>query len=117
MTLTIDLTPQEEAWLNEQARKTGVEPAEVVRKLVDERLPTEVAQPAAEPAPFILPPIPIVAPPNFPPPGRAVAYLVARLRDEATDDPEEIRQAQEELDEIRRNLNAERALGGAEPIW
>ena len=39
MTLTIDLTPAEEARLAAAARRTGAEPAEVMRKLVAEHLP------------------------------------------------------------------------------
>jgi hypothetical protein len=39
MTLTIELTPSEEALLAAAAQQEGVDPAELVRKLVIERLP------------------------------------------------------------------------------
>ena len=39
MTLTIHLTPFEEARLAATARKEGLEPAELARKFVTERLP------------------------------------------------------------------------------
>ncbi len=37
MTLQIDLPPREAAWLDDQARRHGVEPAEIVRKLIEQR--------------------------------------------------------------------------------
>ena len=39
MTLTIDLTPAEEARLTAAARRAGLAPAEAARKLVTEHLP------------------------------------------------------------------------------
>lgn len=39
MTLTIDLTPAEEARLADAARRTGADPADVMRRLVTEHLP------------------------------------------------------------------------------
>lgn len=39
MTLTIQFTPREEAWLAAQAAQQGVPPAEIVKMLVDEHLP------------------------------------------------------------------------------
>jgi hypothetical protein len=35
MSLTIELTPQGEAWIETESRRQGVPPAEVLRKLVD----------------------------------------------------------------------------------
>ena len=39
MTLTIQFTPREEAWLAAQAVQQGVAPADIVKMLVDEHLP------------------------------------------------------------------------------
>ena len=39
MTLTIELTPEQESRLAALARQEGIEPAEVVQKLVEEHLP------------------------------------------------------------------------------
>jgi predicted Zn-dependent peptidase len=41
MSLTIELTPQAEAWVQSQARELGVAPADVVRQLID----TQAARP------------------------------------------------------------------------
>jgi hypothetical protein len=39
MTVTIDVTPGEEVWLAEQAEKQGVQPAEIIKQLIDAQLP------------------------------------------------------------------------------
>ncbi len=39
MTLTIELTPEQESRLAVLARREGLEPADVVKKLVEEHLP------------------------------------------------------------------------------
>jgi len=54
---------------------------------------------------------------TLPPTGRYAARLSERLAAEASDDPEEIRQAQEDLDEMMRRMNEERIRSGAEPIF
>ena len=97
MTLTINFTAQEEAWLNAEAVKQCLSPDEIVRRIVRERRETPNSAPAA---PF-----------GFPPTGRFADYMRERLADEATDDPEEIRKAEEELAEMKWNMNEERPLG------
>ncbi len=42
----------------------------------------------------------------------SIGLLRGWLRDEATDDPAQIQKAQEELDEFKRNMNANRAATG-----
>ena len=42
----------------------------------------------------------------------AIAWLNQRIAEDATDDPEEIREADEEVAELKRNLNANRAATG-----
>lgn len=44
MTSNIDVNPWEEAWLAEQAAQSGLQPAEIVSRLIDAQLPT-VAKP------------------------------------------------------------------------
>ena len=39
MTLTIQFSPQEEMWIVAQAEQQGVPPADVIKQLVDARLP------------------------------------------------------------------------------
>lgn len=91
MTVTIELTPAEEARLSVAARREGIAPAEAARKLVTEHLPTESE---SEPR------------------NTAAALLRGWLREEATDDPAQIQKAQEELDEFKRSINANRAATG-----
>jgi len=90
MTLTIDLTPAEEARLTAAARRAGLAPAEAARKLVTEHLPPAEQEPRKT----------------------ASDLLRGWLRDEATDDPAQIQKAQAELDEFKRNINANRAATG-----
>jgi hypothetical protein len=92
MTLTIDLTPAEEARLAAAARRAGEAPADVIRKLVTKHLPPTEREEK--------------------PPGTAADLLRGWLRDEATDDPIQLQRAQEELDEFKRNINANRAATG-----
>ncbi len=47
----------------------------------------------------------------------AIALLNSYLEMEATDDPEEIRRAEEELGEFKRNMNANRASTGERPVF
>jgi len=39
MTIIIDVTPGEEVWLSDQAKKQGVQPAENIKQLIDAQLP------------------------------------------------------------------------------
>ena len=93
MTLTINLTPAEEARLAAAARQEGLDPSELVRRLVTERLP---------PASNVQPEIDAEN-------AAAIALLQSWLEKEATDDPEEIREAEKELEALKKNLNANRA--------
>ena len=103
MTLTIELTPQEEAWLHEQAAKNGLLPAEILKQLVDERLlPRGESLPQPEPT----------ARASDAENAATIALLDSWLLEEATDDPEEIRHAEEELREFKRNMNAPRKASG-----
>lgn len=48
---------------------------------------------------------------------KASEYLSARLAAEATDAPEEIRQAEAELEELKRSMKENRRIEGAESIF
>ena len=50
MTLTIDLTPAEQARLAAAARQTGMEPAALAKQLVTDHLPTDSASLSASAA-------------------------------------------------------------------
>jgi len=96
MSLTISLTPTEEARLSAAATKNGIAPEEFARKLVTDHLPVLPAEPG------------MIDEEN----ARAIALLDKWIQEDATDDPEEIRQAEEELAEFKRNMNANRAATG-----
>ena len=47
----------------------------------------------------------------------AIAYLKQRIAEDATDDPEEIRQADAEVQELMENLNRNRIEAGERPLF
>ena len=98
MTLTIDLTPAEEARLAAAVRRTGAEPADVMRKLVTEHLPPAETEGDARNA-------------------ASISLLQSWLAEDATDDSNEIRRAGEELAEFKRNMNANRAATGERLVY
>src|SRR5687767_15320632 len=101
MTLTIELTPEDEAKLCSAARTRGMNPTELARKLVFDNLPvpppTEGEEKGSE--------------------HPAIALLNRWIKEDATDDPEEIRRADEEVDELLRNLNENRLAAGERPLF
>ena len=94
MTLAIDLTPAEELRLHAAAQQEGIAPAELVRKLLTEHLPPVHDENAA-----------------------SIALLQSWLEEDATDDPDELRQAEAELEAFKRAINAERERAGARRIY
>ncbi len=93
MTLTIELSLEEEERLRAAARHAGTDVAACARQLLIERLP------------------PVS-------PGQATRDLLRAWREEdATDDPEEIRKAEEELAEFKQALNETRAAAGARLLF
>jgi hypothetical protein len=92
MTLTIELTPEQEARLTAAARQEGVSPADLASRLVVDHIPTLPVDRAADPT---------------------VALLQSWLAEDATDDPTEIDRAQAELDRFKAAINAERERAGA----
>jgi hypothetical protein len=94
MTLTINLTLEEEVRLRAAAQQEGIDPAALVRKLVTEYLPSAPDENAA-----------------------SIALLRSWLEEDATDEPDAVRQAQEELEAFKRAINAERERAGARRIY
>ena len=94
MTLTINLTPAEEVRLCAAAQQEGIAPAELARKLVTEHLPPAHDENAA-----------------------SIALLQSWLEGDATDDPDEVRQFQAELEAFKQAINAERERAGARRIY
>lgn len=97
MTLTINLTPAEEARLTAAARQKGLEPAEFAHYLIDEHLPPAWEDEAAE--------------------DPTIALLQSWIEDDTIDDPAEIEAAQRELDEFKQEINIERDRAGARRIY
>jgi hypothetical protein len=118
MTLTIDVTPQEEAWLAAQAKQQGVPTAEIVKRLIDAQLPSVALEEASENEGEEIDPTQAlfaqwakedatlgldaktVA---------AIAYLDARIEEGKNATPDERQLADLEVEELKRNLNANRA--------
>ena len=96
MPLLLELSLSEEARLSAAAERNGVEPAELARQLVANNLP----------------PVPDECLGGDRENAAAIALLQGWMRDEATDDPVVIRQAEIELEELKRKLNANRAETG-----
>ncbi len=99
MSLHLDVSPQAEAKFKAAAKQNGIEPAAFFEKIVLDYLP---------PMPSDAQPPPAIDAEN----AAAIAMLNQWIAEDATDDPEEIRKADEEVAELRRNLNANRAATG-----
>jgi hypothetical protein len=100
MTLQLELPPQIEAWLAAEAQQSGLSPGDVALRVIEERAATLPARTVT--------PAPAIDAKN----AAAIAWLDKRIAEEASDDPEEIRKADEEVAELKRNLNANRAATG-----
>jgi hypothetical protein len=100
--IALDFSPNEETQILAVAHQVGLAPAEYVMKLVKDHLP--LVQTVSAPA---------VSKENT----AAIAQLQAWLDEEATDDPGEIRQAEDELRELMQNLNRNRTATGERPVF
>jgi hypothetical protein len=90
MTFTIDIDDHLQARLEEEARRRGVAAAEYARQLIEQSLP----------------------PVNGNVPNRATLELLAQWdRDDETNDPNELARRRQELEELKRALNDNRASG------
>lgn len=100
--ITLDLTPTEEAQISTTARQIGLPPADYIKKLVKENLPPAPAEPKALQ----------ISARN----AAAISQLQA-WKEEFTDDPEELRQADADLNELMQNLNRNRIESGERPLF
>jgi len=94
MTVTITLTFEEEVHLRVAAQREGLDPAELVHQLVRAYLPPIPDKNAA-----------------------SIALLQSWLAEDATDNPDDIQQAQAELEAFKQAINAERERAGARRIY
>ncbi len=104
MSLHLDISPQAEARFTAAARQKGIDPAAYFEKMLSDYLPLVPADVQATP---------IISAKN----AAAIAYLDRRLKEEATDDPEEIRKADAEVEELMQNLNRNRIESGERPLF
>lgn len=93
------ISPQLEARLNVAAQMRQIDPRQLLDSLLEDSLPPVPSQ-----AQFV----PVIDAEN----SAAIAMFNQWIAEDATDDPEEIRKADEEVAELRRNLNANRAATG-----
>lgn len=94
MTLTIDLSPAEEARLEAAARQKGLQPTAIIKELLTEHLPP--ATPAEDP----------------------MLALFARWDEEdAQMTPQEIAEENRSWEQFKDNVNAERDRTGARRVF
>jgi hypothetical protein len=97
MTLSIELEPDEEARLAAAARREGLEPAELVRKLMIEHLPPVTPTEEDE--------------------DPTLALFAQWDREDAQMTPAEVEAARREFEEFKQNIDAERRRAGARIIY
>jgi hypothetical protein len=102
----IDVSPQFSEQLTQAARARGIDPTKLLESLVAEHL-SSVASTSASVAP------PAISAKN----AAAIAYLDRRVKEEATDDPEEIRKADAEVEGLIQSLNRNRIDSGERPLF
>ncbi|MCC6443117.1 MAG: hypothetical protein IT210_06620 [Armatimonadetes bacterium] len=96
MPLTINLTFDEEMRLQAAARKEGLVPEEMARRLLTTHLPPGLESEAN---------------------ASSIALLRSWLEEDATENPEEIASAEEELRAFKEAVNAERDSLGARRVY
>src|SRR5579862_4973508 len=99
MTVNVEVDPREEAWLSAKAAEQGLPAAEIIKQLIDAQLPE--APQESETAPHL--DAKTLA---------AIAMLDAWIEEGKKASPEERRLAEEELAELKRNMNANREATG-----
>ncbi len=101
--IALDLTPTEEAEIRTIAQQIGLAPADYLKRLVKEHLPSAPAAP------------PLLEPDSQEKRAAAVALLESWIAALPTD-PEEIRRAEAEHHEFLQNLNRNRIESGERPL-
>lgn len=95
MTLTIDLSPAAEKQLQVAAQSQGIDPGELVRKIVTEYLP-QVEPTENDPT---------------------LALFAQWDKEDAEMTPQEIEEAKRDFQEFKQNINAERERAGSRRIY
>ena len=100
--MSLDLNPTLEAEIRQRAAAEGVTTSQLIDRLLhSSSVKQESAAPKSE--------IHSVDPAN----DASIALLQAWLEEDVTDDPEEVRKAEEELADFKRNMNLPRKEAGA----
>lgn len=102
MTLNIELTPQAEAWIKDRACRCGKSPSRVVEELVEEHVPPAAVESQSH-----------IDPEN----AAAIALLDAWIKEGESADAETRRLADLEVEELKRNMNANRAATGERLVF
>lgn len=100
--LTLEFSPTEEARIVALARQTGLAPAEYAKKFLQENLPLTQAETQAQAQERR---------------AAAIALLQSWAKEDYTEDPEELRQADADLKELLYNLNQNRIESGERPLF
>ena len=102
MTLNLDITHREEVWLRDQAAQLGLPPDEIVKQLIEAQMSSTATPKGTEQT------LPLLDAKTI----AAIALLDSWIEEGASADEGTKRQAEEEVEELKRNLNANRtALG------
>jgi hypothetical protein len=102
--MTLNVSPQIEAKLFDVARQEGIEPGALIEKMVREYRPAAAVRTSPAQPKYTAENDPLIA--------RLDALLAA-----APTDPEAIREAEEDMNDLMRNMNANRsAVGGRIPF-
>jgi hypothetical protein len=106
MSLNLDISPQAEARFTEAAQQNGIDPSTFFEKMLNEYLPgLDKGSVTAVSA--------VISAKNT----AAIAYLTKRIEEERTDNPEEVRQANAEIEELLNNLNKNRVESGERTLF
>ena len=98
MSMTIELSPEQEARVQEAAAREGLPPIEwAARKLLSGLPEASSERPANE--------------------DPTLALFARWAAEDATDDPDEIRRRNEQWELFKRNMNETRALSGRPPAF
>ena len=96
MSVTIELSLEEEQRLNEAARQQGIDPAELARHLITESLPLRGKSEPEDPT---------------------IALFEQWDQEDALMTPDEIEEAKREFEEFKQSINAERTRAGSRIIY
>ena len=100
MTLTIELTPQEESRLRSAAKREGIPPADLAKRIVSAHLPDGSSYNGEEPTE-----------------DPTIALFRKWEEEDANMTLEEIEQENRDLEELMENLNANRRAAGERLIF